>query len=229
MWDPYMSQDCGQAQDLFGWTQQPQQQQSVPAPSAPHAHQQHSMPPSQLQQQQQQQQHQQHNQQQQQQPPPHQLQLQDALPSMQHIPDQTFQMNSLTSPVLSHCSTPQTSLLAPVAHGVAEQMAWELQEQQKEQQALAEAAQVDAIPQLQVETEPDVKQYMSQPAHSARPTRRIIRTQVPSQHEGSMKGSAPGEGQALAKTPKADEESHKLRTKVEEVLAAHTEATPAVA
>ena len=155
-------------------------------------------------------------------------QAMDALVAWQPPLDQTFRMNSLTSPVLSHCSTPQTSLIAPVAHGVAEQMAWELQEEQKEQQALAEAAQVDAIPQLQVETEPYVKQYMSQPEHSARPTRRIIRTQAPSQHEGSMKGSAPGEGQALAKTPKADEESHKLRTKVEEDLAAPTEATSPV-
>ena len=112
--------------------------------------------------------------------------------------DNLFQMNSPSSTVaVSRCSTPQRSVSVPSGSTVASPVSTTEMPEEPRTGAVCQS-------------------YLGEPEHSARPHRRLVVTKVPDQTEGSMRGAAPGEGQAIAKTPKVDELSTKARTECQE-------------
>ena len=86
------------------------------------------------------------------------------------------------------------------------------QEPQQETSVIQESN-VAAVCPMVTPPEPPVVSFLGEADHLAKPTRRFIplRVPIPDQSTGSMRVSAPAEGQALAKTPKENSQCVKAR------------------
>ena len=117
---------------------------------------------------------------------------------------EVFQLHSaLSSMCGSMDSTPQASTSAPVALGPALGV---------DSTPLANIGMASLEATVEASPAAPTVSYLGEADHHAKPARRRVVTVVPGQSEGSMRGAAPGVGQALPKAAKADANGFKART-----------------